>query len=1226
LTFKAAFQEFFTGSLSLAELQSALVAELQLQPDSAVNSLRLIENAYGNGILPVQIYGKLKRIVSSSPSPDDPQARPNGRQGSHDPESWPAYNRGKSAPLIPRGIRIEPRFEQYRESDRTSEASQPEYEISADHRMPKTDPGYAENTGGSFPHAAWTGAEAQHETKSLNVGDTVDGQFILEKVIGRGGMGVVYMARDIKAEAAKDRDPYVALKLLNENFKRHPDSLAALQREAKKAQSLAHPNIVNVYNFDFDDHNAWIVMEYLKGKPLDKISRGSISRKEAFSIIQQLGQALQHAHSQKPPIVHCDFKPANAFLTTDGTVKVLDFGIARAAPIGLEDEGDHTVFDVGKLGALTPSYASCEMLRGFDPDPRDDVYALACVAYGLLSGKHPFHRRSAVDAQAQRLKPPPIKGLKGRQFNALAKGLAFERGKRTGSVRQFIREISPNRSGNRKTRLRVGLFLALLVLGFAVSSPMWWPATQREWQVYQLRQQIVTAENTNIADLTGLILALSTNAKKRLFSDPQVSARVIDYYDIRIEEAFSPAQENYDYLQARALIDEFSRLLPDPKYAEQTAVALEKQKDAALLQQYERRNEAIRKNRLLSTDGADNLPDILDVIRRIDPQNGAFSDAGITTTYIVAAERALQKRDLKRAEALSLFAVESITGLPAGSSREPLQARLDKISKGLSNDFPSDVTPQSSAEVYFDALRGAFNQALEKNELAAANQLLNSMKDQGADNEIISTSTDRLARAYLDKAEKSLAAEIDTVQAKELIDQGLALQPGDRVKESLKELAARVDSTPLPTPADKPDPAQPYSSQDSVVERLRQDLESRLGKRDFRLADVGWSADTLDRINKLGGDTSQDRKRVIQRILATGNQLLEWKELDKAWNLASYSTSVFPESKKIQALADQTEKALQRTQVSRLIREIDGLLGKQNLDSSAIRKIDFNIRRLEAISGERNPRVVSTRRQVIENLLARAEAAKKGGRNDLASRYNQLAASFNPEKKSQALAAGEQKIDTKIPAAALTRAEPGDFRAQYRGEIADGDLENAERLLAQAQVTLNKSDPFLAEARLLLADAYLDEAISAAQRRDYNTAANLVDKSLEISPDHARTKRWQRRITRLNGQPTSSAPSESGPSAQSNAPSPSALVNRELELIRLIFDENAPLNAADISNSLKDLERRAPAAYTEYRPVLVQQLQDSIANIATTDPQTAKDRAAVAKNIFPNEDFPVEEP
>ncbi|MBA3563423.1 MAG: serine/threonine protein kinase [Gammaproteobacteria bacterium] len=235
-------------------------------------------------------------------------------------------------------------------------------------------------------------------------------------MIGKGGMGAVYGARDLRKEEAQDRDPYVAIKVLGDEFRQHPDSLKALQREARKSQQLAHPNIITVFDFDRDGTTVFMTMELLKGQPLDKIiglHPQGLPRKQALRIAEQMAKGLAYAHEKH--IVHSDFKPGNVFLEPDGRTKVLDFGIARAVPSRSFAAGATTVFDAGQLGALTPSYASREMLNGELPAPSDDVYALAIVVYELLTGVHPFNRKHANQAKLEGLRPRHVKGLKRRQ-------------------------------------------------------------------------------------------------------------------------------------------------------------------------------------------------------------------------------------------------------------------------------------------------------------------------------------------------------------------------------------------------------------------------------------------------------------------------------------------------------------------------------------------------------------------------------------------------------------------------------------------------------------------------------------------------------------------------------------------------------------------------------------------------------------------------------------------
>ena len=296
-------------------------------------------------------------------------------------------------------------------------------------------------------------------------------RYVLEEIIARGGMGVVYKARDLLMEEYRDREPYVAVKVLGDECKTNPDFFMALQRETQKARKLAHPNIVTVYGFDCDRDTVFMNMEYLVGQTLDNFIRktqlNASNNKTIFSIIKDMGQGLAYAH--KNGIVHCDFKPGNVFLTKDGTVKILDFGIARAATQPEKLPQDATLFDAGKFNALTPPYASCEMLEGDnDPDPRDDIYALACVAYELLSGNHPFARKKATVARNEHMKPARIKGLNKHQWKGLLHGLAFKRSNRTPSVDQFLREFDGENQFlglTRSWQMLAGLVFVTLISG-----------------------------------------------------------------------------------------------------------------------------------------------------------------------------------------------------------------------------------------------------------------------------------------------------------------------------------------------------------------------------------------------------------------------------------------------------------------------------------------------------------------------------------------------------------------------------------------------------------------------------------------------------------------------------------------------------------------------------------------------------------------------------------------
>ncbi|WP_353408086.1 protein kinase domain-containing protein [Pseudoteredinibacter isoporae] len=270
-------------------------------------------------------------------------------------------------------------------------------------------------------------------------------RFVLESLLGAGGMGAVYKAKDLRKVEAKDRDPWVAVKVLNENFKNHPSAFISLQREARKSQTLAHPNIVQVFDFDRDGDMVYMTMELLSGASLEEVIKTNpegLPLEQILPLTRQMGEALAHAHRHR--ITHADFKPGNVFLCDSDVAKVIDFGIARAvSSVESDQRDDKTIFDPNSLGALTPAYASLEMLLGEEPLPSCDVYALGCIVYELLCGKHPFGKKPADQVAIERMKPKRLPQLNRRQWKALRRSLALKRANRFTTVDEFLNEFVP---------------------------------------------------------------------------------------------------------------------------------------------------------------------------------------------------------------------------------------------------------------------------------------------------------------------------------------------------------------------------------------------------------------------------------------------------------------------------------------------------------------------------------------------------------------------------------------------------------------------------------------------------------------------------------------------------------------------------------------------------------------------------------------------------------------
>lgn len=231
------------------------------------------------------------------------------------------------------------------------------------------------------------------------VRETLAGRYELGEVLGRGGMGVVYRAQDRVLARV------VAIKLLLEERADDPTFVARFEREARAAAALSHPNIVSVFDTGTDDGTRYIVMECVRGWSLGRLlhERGALPPRQAAEIGAQIANALSAAH--QVGIVHRDVKPANVMVDETGTVKVLDFGIARAI-------ADSSLTRPAAVLGSAP-YMAPEIARGERADQRSDIYSLGCVLYELLTGRPPFtaEHAAAVLHQHNQMRPRPLRQL-----------------------------------------------------------------------------------------------------------------------------------------------------------------------------------------------------------------------------------------------------------------------------------------------------------------------------------------------------------------------------------------------------------------------------------------------------------------------------------------------------------------------------------------------------------------------------------------------------------------------------------------------------------------------------------------------------------------------------------------------------------------------------------------------------------------------------------------------
>jgi len=260
-------------------------------------------------------------------------------------------------------------------------------------------------------------------------GEVVCNRYEIIEMIGRGGMGEVYLAKDPSTNRP------VALKTLPENFSHDKRRMQNFKKEAQTVSQINQPNILTLY--DFNEEAGFIVTEYIEGDTLRaKLKSGPLDVSTALAITRQMAAALEAAHASG--VVHSDIKPENVIVRKDGLVKVLDFGIAKLAENGpAEDEPDPTGFG-------TANYMSPEQLRGHDVDARTDIWSLGVCLYEMLSGVPPFKDEQRIDTFASILKDDPAlldqhvpESLK----TIVAKALKKNRDHRYQTMREFRSDL-----------------------------------------------------------------------------------------------------------------------------------------------------------------------------------------------------------------------------------------------------------------------------------------------------------------------------------------------------------------------------------------------------------------------------------------------------------------------------------------------------------------------------------------------------------------------------------------------------------------------------------------------------------------------------------------------------------------------------------------------------------------------------------------------------------------
>src|SRR5688572_7560134 len=291
------------------------------------------------------------------------------------------------------------------------------------------------------------------------------GHYRILDQIGAGGMGIVYRARDERLERE------VALKVLPPGALGDDASRKRFRQEALAISQLNHPNIATAHDFDSQDGIDFLVMEYVKGTSLErKLANGPLSPAETVGLTKQLVEGLAAAHARG--IVHRDLKPGNLLVTSDGRLKILDFGLAKLLAVKPAADGSTVTMTKAEVAGTLP-YMAPEQVRGEGVDERTDIYAAGAVMYELLTGQRPFNTRGAAELSSEILRdlPTPVTQLRREipePINAVVlKCLAKKPEERYQSARTLAAALEAASRPSTKLGKQIAAATAVLVLAIA---------------------------------------------------------------------------------------------------------------------------------------------------------------------------------------------------------------------------------------------------------------------------------------------------------------------------------------------------------------------------------------------------------------------------------------------------------------------------------------------------------------------------------------------------------------------------------------------------------------------------------------------------------------------------------------------------------------------------------------------------------------------------------------
>jgi serine/threonine protein kinase len=951
--FRAALEQFLAGTVGPEEARQRIGVAAANEPAVAPAMLAVIETYRSAGRLTPQFAAELQQVVQRSAAPGGAAAPDDATNLS---AQQPAVVPPK--PVVPPPIPAPP-------------------PISAPQ-----------------PTLAERAASASGGGVQLSLGSVLKGRFVLESIVAggdKGGMGVVYKALDRIKQEAQDRNLYVAIKVLNEDFRRHPDSMMALQREARRAQTLAHPNIITVYDFDRDGDTVFMAMELLSGSPLDVAirdnrERGGLPTQEALHIIKQLASGLSYAHANN--IVHSDFKPGNAFLTKEGVVKVLDFGIARATKL---PDGEKTRFDAGSLGAMTLPYASCEQFERQDPDPSDDVYALSVVSYELLTGRHPFERpdpntpgriirTDAISARNAKMKPvpSPVPGVTRQQSRTLQRGLAFKRADRLRNAAEFLDGMTPRKLPMKSLMTAIAAVLLLLV-----TSTMLLSSYMHRSRLQALTQQLQSKDGATLTAALQALQKYPLDERSPVLLNDAVQGNLLNYYIGRAHEQFNVEAGKYDYTGALATLKDASmlgRAYEDSRQLTDAMDRLESERKAEILREADAFESQLAQGVLIASQGPQNVRSTLAVIRQLDPNHPLLNDTRLPIAFAAQVRANIESQHLALATALLaaglLFAPgdPGLLDLQDRISRQQSAAQLS----AQSGELEQAVQPLAGSGATLADFRSKLPQ-------------LQALRRAQPDSAVFAAAQDRLTR-LIDPMVASAIAQHQVGDAQSTLNEFADLLPTAFVVKQRTGIASVTGDTQV---------------RDSAAEQLRAKIDKETASPQSDDTWVNTLQRDLKNLEAIAGANdpaiAQARSRTSQGFLAQSKGLLASHRLTEAQRVLDLARQFGLSTDVYQAQASDLAQAHTQLEAENRARESSAQLvaAKQRvLDQALADHIDVAESQFAQLQKTlpANDAFITTDapRAIAEAYLVRARRAAGQTRFDLALQNAQSAQQAAP--------------------------------------------------------------------------------------------------------------------------------------------------------------------------------------------------------------------------------------